>query len=569
WSNPNVDYNGQPTGIIDTDPQSAFNTKSLNNTAFTVANFRLPPELPINLPTTGQSTVYETGDDGDIQAGVEWPTPRFADNGDGTITDNLTGLMWLKQADCLGSDFWQEALDKVSDFNYNPAADNCTDYTATYPDWRLPNINELESLVNVGVSIPADWLNGQGFINVQAADYWSSTTLSNINTAAYIVKMANGDLGNPTKNVASNSIWAVRGTTAEPAQLWNTGQLATYYGEDDGYWQTGVPWSDSRFTDNGNGTITDNLTSLMWLNDASCLGTASWQSALTAAAENCADYEGSYSDWRLPNRKELYSLIDFSQNAPALPSGHPFQNVQSGAHWSSSTYATDTNMAWRVSLWTGGTAEIDKTSNTFVLLVRGGTTSTGDPDISVNPSSHNFGSLIVGNSSSPQTFTISNVGDVDLEITSVTLTGGNVSDFSLQNDSCSAETIIPSETCTVEGVFSPQSLGLKQATLSIVSNDPDTPQFDVSLTGTGVDDNPPPPLVPTIHAVSGGGYWNSVDTWVEGRVPDEDDVVEINGTVRINISTIVAGMVVTAGSVLEKQGITTNYTLTVNGDVIN
>jgi len=75
--------------------------------------------------------------------------------------------------------------------------------------------------------------------------------------------------------------------------------------------------------------------------------------------------------------------------------------------------------------------------------------------------------------------------------------------------------------------------------------------------------------VPTIHAVSEGGNWSSADTWVEGRVPEEDDVVEINGTVRLNISTIVAGMVVTTGSVLEKSGTPTDYTLTVNGDVIN
>ncbi len=51
---------------------------------------------------TGQTTTFATGDDGDYQAGVPVPNPRFTDNGDGTVTDNLTGLTWLKNASCLG-----------------------------------------------------------------------------------------------------------------------------------------------------------------------------------------------------------------------------------------------------------------------------------------------------------------------------------------------------------------------------------------------------------------------------------------------------------------------------------
>lgn len=80
-----------------------------------------------------------TGQDGEIQAGISWPSPRFTDNGDGTVTDNLTSLIWLKDANCFGSRKWQDALDIVADFNSNPEKYNCVNYsTASYSDWRLP-----------------------------------------------------------------------------------------------------------------------------------------------------------------------------------------------------------------------------------------------------------------------------------------------------------------------------------------------------------------------------------------------------------------------------------------------
>jgi hypothetical protein len=65
---------------------------------------------------TGQSTSFAEGDDGDIQAGVSFPTPRFKDNKNGTVTDKLTGLIWLKDASCLLGT-WANALAAVDAFN--------------------------------------------------------------------------------------------------------------------------------------------------------------------------------------------------------------------------------------------------------------------------------------------------------------------------------------------------------------------------------------------------------------------------------------------------------------------
>lgn len=151
----------------------------------------------VNLPKTGQTKCYDaidgslidcegTGQDGDIQAGIEWPQPRFSDNGDGTLTDNLTGLMWLKDGACLGPmKTWQWALDRVADFNKDPVKYNCTNYTASHTDWVLPNVNELESLLNVEDEGSRGWLASQGFLNIAASYYWSSTTITEDTNSAW------------------------------------------------------------------------------------------------------------------------------------------------------------------------------------------------------------------------------------------------------------------------------------------------------------------------------------------------------------------------------------------------
>ncbi len=108
------------------------------------------------------------------------------------------------------------------------------------------------------------------------------------------------------------------------------------------------------------------------------------------------------------------------------------------------------------------------------------------PNISVNPTSKDFGSVNVGSSATPQTFTISNTGTADLVIGTISITGTNASEFSKQNDNCSGHTIAPSSYCTVQAVFKPASTGSKSATLLIIpSNDPDTPTLNVALMGTG------------------------------------------------------------------------------------
>ncbi len=114
------------------------------------------------------------------------------------------------------------------------------------------------------------------------------------------------------------------------------------------------------------------------------------------------------------------------------------------------------------------------------------TTSSAIPNISASPSSYNFGSVNVGSLSSPRIFTISNTGTGNLVIGSIYLTGTNLDQFVIQNDTCSGITISPSASCTIEVLFIPTYVGTLTADLSIPSNDPDTPTLNIGLSGTGV-----------------------------------------------------------------------------------
>jgi len=155
---------------------------------------------------------------------------------------------------------------------------------------------------------------------------------------------------------------------------------------DDGELQKGIPWPQPRFTDNGDGTVTDNLTSLVWTKNANIWGTDDW----SGACEQCnqlADGEGGLTDgsvagnWRLPNARELQSLISYGFDDPALPNtsgtgkwteGNPFTNVQSSNYWSSTVGAGTTSNAWYVFFFDGVVRYGAKGNGFYVWCVRGG-----------------------------------------------------------------------------------------------------------------------------------------------------------------------------------------------------
>jgi hypothetical protein len=331
---------------------------------------------PVNLPRTGQKICSDpsgtvipcanTGQDGDVLAGAPWPNTRFTISGN-CATDNLTGLIWTKNANIGGTRSWQGALDGVALLN------NLGGWCGQ-TDWRLPNVNELESLVNAGNSAPNSWLTAQGFTNVQPSMYWTSTTYATSASYAWIIKMDTGQVfGNGGAVIDKNSllfVWPVRGRNTGPAKLWKTGQTTSYASRDDGDLETGVALPSQRFAITSV-CILDNLTRLIWARTPESTS-KTWQGALTYA--NGLSLCG-YTDWRLPNSKELRSLVNY-EYVPSNwlnDSAQGFHGIINGAYWTSTANAASPAFAWFVSMDDGVLNFFSKTANaTLVWPVRGG-----------------------------------------------------------------------------------------------------------------------------------------------------------------------------------------------------
>lgn len=136
---------------------------------------------------------------------------------------------------------------------------------------------------------------------------------------------------------------------------------------------------DQDFTLHNDGTVTHNSTGLMWMrcshgqawDDGICTGAANsftWQDALVAAQSHIF---GGHSDWRLPNKNELESLVEQRCVNPSINST-VFPNTPSNFFWSSSPYAGNSNYAWYVAFDFGGGGGLGKSHNAQVRLVRAG-----------------------------------------------------------------------------------------------------------------------------------------------------------------------------------------------------
>lgn len=157
-------------------------------------------------------------------AGKQWPTTRFiVDPSGNCISDNLTGLMWVRNSSLLGDATWGSAAStgtaqyKIDQMNTNSVSVGYQ--LCGYSDWRLPNINELLSLINyaatpLAATTPAGWLQeSAGFTNVQTNYYyWTSTLYVKTvgNTTVWTVSFGDGSTTGD-QNISTNFVWPVRG----------------------------------------------------------------------------------------------------------------------------------------------------------------------------------------------------------------------------------------------------------------------------------------------------------------------------------------------------------------------
>ena len=322
-----------------------------------------------------------SGQDGDFQAGLPIPSPRFEDNGNGTVTDKLTGLIWLKNADRFGPVTWLQALSLC---NTLAAGTDLSD-GSTAGDWRLPNINELDSLLELNNTEDVAIAHDGTFANLSPANYWSSTSVAAFPALAWYIAWA---VGCPVFDLKFNvmRVWPVRGESRTVPQ---TGQKQCYdvvgrpldprgTGQD-GEIQAGVKWPSPRFVDNRNGTVTDKLTGLIWLQDGNPFGTLDWEKGLKACNSLASGSHGlndgsQAGDWRMPNINELRSLEDYNAHTPAIhPSGQKvFTNVRQSLCWSSTTVPTAPALARFLFVGIGSCVWDHKSVVMGVWPVRGG-----------------------------------------------------------------------------------------------------------------------------------------------------------------------------------------------------
>ena len=225
----------------------------------------------------------------------------YQDNGDGTVTDLNTGLMWQKTPG-----------NKVT---YDEAVAGADDFSLVgYDDWRLPTIKELYSLILFSGTDPApesvepavpfidtnyfdfeygDISAGERIIDAQ---YWSWTE--------YVGTTMNGAATVFGVNFADGRI------KGYPRDTGPQGQPKTEFVR---YVRGNSDYVVNNFVDNGDGTITDNATGLMWSEDDSGEG-MNWEDALAWVQQNNEESYLGYNDWRLPNAKELQSIVDYTRS---------------------------------------------------------------------------------------------------------------------------------------------------------------------------------------------------------------------------------------------------------------
>jgi hypothetical protein len=211
--------------------------------------------------------------------------------------------------------------------------------TYGFTDWRLPTIKELSTLVDSSIPPHGPVINTSYFPDTVASYYWSSTTEAGSTTGAWNVGFGYGNVSKSSKSYNGCYVRAVRG-----------GQ------------------SNNNFVDNGDGTISDTSTGLMW-QKAIAPGTYIWEQAL-AYCESLT--LAGYSDWRLPNRNELQSIVDYSRENPAIDTTF-FPGTVTSEYWSSTTGAGITSIAWYIYFGYGSVSSYVKTGYCYVRAVRGGT----------------------------------------------------------------------------------------------------------------------------------------------------------------------------------------------------
>ena len=288
----------------------------------------LAAPAPYKLADTGASRTFTAtfGEDSDFAGNAQ----AFKDNGNGTVTDRLTGLVWQKTDG--GEMTWEKAKTYAADLKLGGR-----------DDWRLPTSMELFATLNHGLHGPA--LDTAVFSKTEARYWWTDSSGGKDK-----VWLANsgGGIGAHRKSETISAggdhpvhAWCVAGTSL-------TGR-------------------GPALIDNRDGTVTDRRTGLVW-QKAPSAEEMTWEQALA----HCAALPPSKAGrWRLPNAKELRSLSDDEKSSPSADA-KLISDLRAAPYWSSTSLVNRPARAWYVDFESGLVTYEDKTTTLLVMAVSGG-----------------------------------------------------------------------------------------------------------------------------------------------------------------------------------------------------
>ena len=332
---------------------------------------------PIACPSPGQPFY---GQDGNISINPSAYT-KLDDRGNALpdsapswtmVKDNITGLTWEMKTNQDGVKNYSDPHDADNTYTWydsNPATNggdagtpgegtDTEDFIKAlndagyggYSDWRLPTDKELAYIVDYSVPFPGPTIDAGYFPNTAASWYWSGSTLAGFTDNAWLVHFDHSYVHAFFK-YSSLYVRAVRGSGFSGA---------------DSRAPVGASTASVGYTDNGDGTITDTATGLMW-QQAGASG-MTWEQALAY----CEGLDlGGHADWRLPSIKELRSLAETSRYNPSVHTTY-FPDSAASWYWSGTTRATTTYDAWVVNFYFGDVDGYNKTNGYYVRAVRGG-----------------------------------------------------------------------------------------------------------------------------------------------------------------------------------------------------
>ena len=284
----------------------------------------------LRLPDTGENKSYTNtfGEDNDYTINP----PAFKLNGNGTVTDSITGLMWQQ------NDGGEMMIENAIIY--------CDTLTlGGYTDWRLPNAHEAFSILNHQYTNPA--MDVSVFKTTAAEYWWTSDRQANDQSKIWVTN-AGGGIGNHPKTET---------ITAGGTKRFHVRAVR------DAIDPSFIP---NHFTNNGNGTITDHLTNLVW-QQIPFSDSLTWENALKLADTSSM---AGITEWRLPNIKEIQSINNESIINPSVNPIY-FPNIGIRRYWSSTTLPNQTTKAWYLDTHFGITSYQTKTSRLNVLLVSG------------------------------------------------------------------------------------------------------------------------------------------------------------------------------------------------------